>query len=71
MHKNQFNAKQYHKTMKTFFHPKYAHNSDHDYYDIAIVIIDRPVTFTKKIRPICLPKLTDNFDGKKATVAGW
>lgn len=71
MHKNEFNVKQSHKTMETLFHPKYKHTYQYDYYDMAIVTIDRPVTFTSKIRPICLPKLSDNFEGKKATVAGW
>lgn len=40
--------------------------------DIAILTLDQPVTFTKEIRPICLPSISaKSYSGHIATVAGW
>ncbi|XP_068221686.1 venom protease-like [Palaemon carinicauda] len=41
--------------------------------DIAIVIMDRPVTYNDFIRPACLPFNFQNedFNGKSLTVVGW
>ena len=46
--------------------------------DIAILKLAKPVTFTRNIRPICLPKealsreeFNAKFAGKKATAMGW
>jgi len=42
------------------------------YHDIAIIILAEPVTFERKIRPICLPVSDDLvYDGKQTTSAGW
>ncbi|XP_018322610.1 serine protease 33-like [Agrilus planipennis] len=41
------------------------------YNDIAIITLDNPVQFNKKIRPICLPSSGANFAGRAATVIGW
>ncbi|XP_028038367.1 proclotting enzyme-like [Bombyx mandarina] len=41
------------------------------YNDIAILTLDQPVTFTKNIRPICLPSGGRAYAGLVATVIGW
>lgn len=39
--------------------------------DIAIAILKRQITFSDKVRPICLPSLGDSIMNVKGTVAGW
>nr|XP_017508489.2 transmembrane protease serine 11D isoform X1 [Manis javanica] len=40
--------------------------------DIALVQLDRPVTFTKNIRRVCLPEATQNIlPGSTAYITGW
>ena len=41
--------------------------------DIAVITLDRPVQFSNKISPICLPAnpSKDQFETKTAVVAGW
>ncbi|PSN45342.1 hypothetical protein C0J52_18715 [Blattella germanica] len=41
------------------------------YNDVAILTMDSPVTFTHKIRPICLPSGNALYAGLTATVIGW
>ncbi|KAK6630616.1 hypothetical protein RUM43_014601 [Polyplax serrata] len=41
------------------------------YNDIAILTLDTPVSFSKTIRPICLPQGNQNYAGLPATVIGW
>ncbi|XP_077296223.1 CLIP and Tryp_SPc domain-containing lethal (2) k05911 isoform X2 [Arctopsyche grandis] len=41
------------------------------YYDVAVITMDSPVAFTKRIRPICLPTGGATYAGKTATVIGW
>jgi len=40
-------------------------------FDIALLKLKTPVTFTSSLYPICLPKSQENFQGQNATVAGW
>merc|ERR1719295_1284593 len=40
-------------------------------HDIAIYILDKPVTFSSKIQPICLPDPGTSYKGEPAVVAGW
>ncbi|KAL7026002.1 hypothetical protein ACKWTF_013737 [Chironomus riparius] len=40
-------------------------------HDIALLRLRKPVTFTKSIQPICLPKESIDPSGKVATVIGW
>jgi hypothetical protein len=40
-------------------------------YDFAIATVDHEIKFSQKIRPICLPKDGQEFEGKKAIAAGW
>ncbi|KAJ0182568.1 hypothetical protein K1T71_001937 [Dendrolimus kikuchii] len=41
------------------------------YNDIALLTLDQPLTFTKNIRPICLPTGGRIYAGTTATVIGW
>ena len=41
-------------------------------HDIAIIILAKPLTFSDKIRPVCLPSSEDNvYVGEKVTHMGW
>ncbi|GAB6028383.1 hypothetical protein CHUAL_002550, partial [Chamberlinius hualienensis] len=39
--------------------------------DIAVLKLDSSVSFSRQIRPICLPRNDDEFIGKEGTVTGW
>lgn len=39
--------------------------------DIAILLLIRPSLFNSYIWPICMPPVSDNFEGKLAVVIGW
>lgn len=39
--------------------------------DIAILKLLRPSLFNSYIWPICMPPMSDSFEGKKAVVIGW
>ena len=40
--------------------------------DIAVLTLANPVTFTDKVRPVCLPSNASlSFAGETATAAGW
>ena len=42
------------------------------YYDIAVLKLSSPVTFSRNIAPVCLPAHTmGNHAGKDAVVTGW
>ncbi|XP_071454280.1 serine proteinase stubble-like [Hetaerina americana] len=41
------------------------------YNDVAILTLDSPVTFTRNIKPICLPSGSAQYAGQTATVIGW
>ena len=51
-------------------HPKYNHeNAD---YDIAILFLSSPLTFSSTIAAVCLPASTQSlYTGQVATVTGW
>jgi len=54
--------------IKTAVWPKFT-DGDHD---IAIVILKEPVTFGKKIQPVCLPANKDLvYDGETCLAMGW
>jgi hypothetical protein len=57
---------------KVYVHPKYMNGKA--YYDIAVIIIT-PVSFTPRVRPICLPESSafkiDKYDGVSSTLIGW
>jgi hypothetical protein len=43
-------------------------------FDIAILTIDPPISYSKVISPVCLPPAStavDQFSGKDAAIMGW
>lgn len=71
MHKVSPNDGEIYKTAKVILHPKFINNSLFDDYDMSIVTVDKPITFSDNVKPICLPSVGDNFEDKKVIVAGW
>ena len=56
---------------KITVHFKFYDGSIPNLNDIGVVKLDRKVTFTSSIYPICLPKRGESFAGQEARVAGW
>lgn len=58
------------KIRRIISHPYF---NDYTYdYDIAVLELQSPVTFTAVVQPICLPDATHNFPvGKDLWVTGW
>lgn len=51
-------------------HPSY--NADTADYDVAVLELKRPLTFTKYIQPVCLPDAGHHFPtSKKCLISGW
>uniref|UniRef100_A0A672UYX1 Peptidase S1 domain-containing protein n=1 Tax=Strigops habroptila TaxID=2489341 RepID=A0A672UYX1_STRHB len=51
-------------------HPSY--NTDTADYDVAVLELKRPVSFTKYIQPVCLPDAGHHFPtSKKCLISGW
>ena len=51
-------------------HPKFS-NTKAD-YDVSILILSSPITFSSVAAPICLPASTQSlYTGQVATVTGW
>ncbi|NXO42382.1 TMPS9 protease, partial [Locustella ochotensis] len=51
-------------------HPSY--NADTADYDVAVLELKRPVTFTKYIQPVCLPDAGHHFPtSQKCLISGW
>nr|XP_034838381.1 transmembrane protease serine 11D [Maniola hyperantus] len=42
-----------------------------DRYDIALLRLSRPITYTTHILPICLPDMDIELRGKSGVIAGW
>nr|XP_026483742.1 serine proteinase stubble [Vanessa tameamea]XP_026483743.1 serine proteinase stubble [Vanessa tameamea] len=42
-----------------------------DRYDIALLKLSRPITYTSHILPICLPDMDLDLRGKSGVIAGW
>ena len=40
-------------------------------YDVALLKLDTPVTFTPHIVPVCLPETGQDFDGDNGWATGW
>ncbi|KAG6462729.1 hypothetical protein O3G_MSEX013430 [Manduca sexta] len=52
-------------------HPKFTSNAVRDINDIAILTLEKKLTFSDKIRPLCLPRKDMHFHAMPLTVAGW
>jgi len=50
-------------------HPSYSTSPLNN--DFAIIKLSTPVTFSDRVKPICLPSVSTNYDSKVATVTGW
>ncbi|KAG8237910.1 hypothetical protein J437_LFUL017782 [Ladona fulva] len=58
------------KIEKVAIHPQF--NASNYNNDLAIITMDKPVMFTTRIRPICLPfREGGNYTGNAAVVVGW
>lgn len=58
------------KAVKIYNHQNYQDSKYH--YDIAVIKVDRPFTFTSYVRPICLPDSEKEFpDDLACHVSGW
>ena len=54
------------------WHPYNGYDFNHKTNpDIAVLTLANPVTFTEKVRPLCLPSDDSLFAGETATAAGW
>uniref|UniRef100_T1IP94 DNA topoisomerase 2 n=1 Tax=Strigamia maritima TaxID=126957 RepID=T1IP94_STRMM len=58
-----------HRVAEIIRHPNYLPNKTHD--DIALLRLAKPVSYTERVHPICLPKESDDYVGKMATVIGF
>ena len=54
---------------KIITHPDYAPHNSHD-YDLALIKLKSPLTYNKRVRPVCFPKF-DFPSGTKCYVTGW
>jgi len=53
-------------------HPDYKENQA--YYDIAVVLLNRPINFTKLMYPVCLPEQSQPIghqENRLATIVGY
>ncbi|NWS49031.1 ST14 protein, partial [Probosciger aterrimus] len=59
------------RTIKRIISHPYFNDYTYD-YDIAVVELQTPVTFSSVVQPICMPAATHNFPvGKDMWVTGW
>ncbi|OQR80391.1 secreted salivary gland peptide-like [Tropilaelaps mercedesae] len=65
---NKANPAQDLQLEKAILHPLY--NSSSYYADIAIVKLKKPIQFSTRIQPCCLPEATDKA-GQNAVAVGW
>ena len=50
-------------------HPQYnSRNTDNDF---GLVRLAKPVTFSRRVQPVCLPAPATNYDRVAAVVSGW
>lgn len=57
---------------KVYLHPYYRFSPQADRYDVAVLKLDRPITYAPHILPICLPNKNEYFaEFTEAVVSGW
>lgn len=61
---------------KAHVHPEWKHKEEGEVTtllqnDIALIELLRPLNFSDKVQPICLPTAFKETYGDEATVAGW
>lgn len=52
-------------------HPDFRFTPQADRYDVAVLVLDRPVTYRANVMPICLPPKDAQFVARVAEAAGW
>ena len=52
-------------------HCPFSDFGDSNCADFCLILLQRPITFTKLLRPICLPDPDQDFSGMKTTSIGW
>ncbi|XP_068231254.1 transmembrane protease serine 9-like [Palaemon carinicauda] len=52
------------------FHHSYYDSTTLD-HDIGILWIYSPATFSERVKPVCLPDVSKNYNGFKAVTSGW
>src|SRR5262249_17375545 len=52
-------------------HPQFRFTPQADRFDVAVLKLERPIMFKSHIRPICLPRKGEVFEGAMSYVAGW
>jgi len=58
--------------VEKIIHPNFRYMSiQPDRFDVALLRLNRPVTFKQNILPICLPQQNKDFEGYTGIVAGW
>ncbi|XP_001845720.2 trypsin-1 [Culex quinquefasciatus] len=48
-----------------------GYNSNNYNSDIAVLVLQKPVSFNEKLRPVCLPDMKKSFTGYDGLVTGW
>lgn len=60
------------RVVQKILHPLFQFRmTQPDRYDIALLKLSRPVTYTSHILPICLPDGDFELRGKSGVIAGW
>lgn len=52
-------------------HPKFRFTPQADRFDVAVLLLDKPVSYRFNMKPICLPEKGMDFLGSVAFAAGW
>ena len=49
----------------------FASFDKNDCTDFGLVLLEKPIPFSKYLRPICLPEAEEEFSGKLVSSIGW
>ena len=50
---------------------KFSNFDKNDCTDFGLVLLEKPIPFSKNHRPICLPEAKEEFSGKLVSSIGW
>ena len=50
---------------------KFSAFDKNDCNDFGLVLLEKPIPFSKYLRPICLPEAEEEFSGKLVSSIGW
>ncbi|XP_068211452.1 serine proteinase stubble-like [Palaemon carinicauda] len=69
------NIRQQERTTQEYKVARVVRHKDYDsrrlYNDVAMLTLEKPVTFNSKVRPVCLDRSSSTYEGDRVTVAGW